>query len=108
MSVDTDLRARLESLRIRVEWTNDEAQNPPIRVITISSFSKRLLEYGAFLLSSNLHVEPETESVQTTGGGYYLQYRQSPTSPLSRALSEDGPPQDSPADMTLALAEERG
>jgi hypothetical protein len=68
-----------------------------------------LLEYGAFLLSSSLHVEPETESVQTTGGGYYLQYRQNPTSPLSKALcSSDGTHRDSAADVTLALVDERG
>ena len=107
MSLDTDLRARLESLRIRVEWTDEEAQDTPIRLITISSFSKRLLEYGAFLLSSSVHVDPETESVQTTGGGYFLLYRQSPTSPLSKALCGDGAGLDSLAEMTLAAADER-
>jgi hypothetical protein len=91
-----------------VEWIDDEAQGPPIRVITISSFSKRLLEYGAFLLSSSLHVDPETESVQATGGGYCLQYHQSPASPLSRALCVDNACRDTPAEMPLAMAEERG
>jgi hypothetical protein len=108
MSLDTDLRARLESLRIRIEVTDEEAQDSPIRLITISSFSKRLLEYGAFLLSSSVHVEPETESVQTTGGGYFLQYRQSPSSPLSKALCGDGTGLDSAAEMTLAVPIERG
>jgi len=108
MSLDTDLRARLESLRISIEWTDEQAQDPPIRHITISSFSKRLLEYGAFLLSSSVHVEPETESVQTTGGGYFLRYRQSPSSPLSKALCGDDTRLDSPSEVTLAVADERG
>src|SRR5262245_12504798 len=108
MSVDTDLRARLESLRIKIEWTDDQAPDRRNRLITISSFSKRLLEYGAFLISTSAQADPENESAQTTGGGYCLYYRQSPGSPLSRALCGDVPCHQSPAEMKLTLAEERG
>jgi len=107
MSVDADLRARLESLRINIEWLDDQAEDRPTRLITISSFSKRLLEYGAFLISSNAHAEPESDSVQTTGGGYCLHYRLSPDSPLSRALCGNPPSGESHIEMNLALAEER-
>jgi len=106
MSVDADLRARLESLRIKIEWHGDEAHNRSTRLITISSFSKRLLEYGAFLILSSAKTEPENDSVQTTGGGYCLHYRQSPGSPLSRALCGDVAHNDSAAGMKLILADE--
>jgi hypothetical protein len=108
MSVDTDLKARLESLRINIEWIDDRADDRRGRVITISSFSKRLLEYGAFLISTNAHADPENESVQTTGGGYCLHYRQNPDSPLSQALCGSTPSHDSPIEMKLVLVERRG
>jgi len=108
MSVDTDLRARLESLRIKIEWTEDEAQDRPSRLVTISSFSKRLLDYGAFLISSSAHTEPENESAQTTGGGYCLYYRLSPTSSLFRALCGEALRLEPQSESELALVEERG
>lgn len=106
MSVDTDLRARLESLRIKIEWHDDVAHDRPTRLITIFSFSKRLLEYGAFLISSSAQTDPENHSVQATGGGYCLYYRQSPGSPLSRALCEDVACNEPAAVMKSVLTEE--
>jgi hypothetical protein len=105
MSVDTDLRGRLEALRINIEWLDETAHDRPTRVITISSFSKRLLEYGAFLIASNAHADPDSDLVQTTGGGYCLRYRQNPESALSKALCGDRPAHDSPIDMKLVLVE---
>jgi hypothetical protein len=108
MSVETDLRARLESLRINIEWLDEQNDERLARLITISSFSKRLLEYAAFLISSNLHADPDDESVETTGGGYCLRYRQTPESALSRALCAQTECHQSPAEMKLILAEKHG
>jgi hypothetical protein len=108
MSVDTDLRARLESLRINVEWLDEPGHDVSTRVITISSFSKRLLEYGAFLIASNAHADPETDLVQTAAGGYCLRYRQNPESALSKALCGDRSASDSALDIELVPAEDQG
>ena len=108
MSVDTDLKVRLESLRIDIEWLDEQTDDRPTRLITISCFSKRLLDYGAFLISSNAHAVPEDDTAQTTGGGYCLHYRLSPESSLSKALCGDRPCHDAPLEMKVVLVGDRG
>jgi hypothetical protein len=83
---EPDLKARLESLNIHFEPLDPSGGDPPYRLLTLSSFSATLLDYGAFIIDMFAGEAPEETSLQKCDNGYCLHYRLEPKSRLSEML----------------------
>jgi hypothetical protein len=83
---EPDLKARLESLNIHIEPLDPSRGDPAYRLLTLSSFSATLLDYGAFIIDMFAGEAPEETSLQKCDNGYCLHYRLWPKSRLSVML----------------------
>lgn len=86
MASEPDLKARLESLNIHFEPLDPSGGDAPYRLLTLSSFSPTLLDYGAFIIDMFAGEAPEETSLQKCDNGYCLHYRLEPKSRLSEML----------------------
>ena len=81
-----DLRSRLKNVGISVSLSGEANPAKSVEEITISTFSRALLDYAIDMIMRNTDKEPDEVGITMKDIGYWAVYRVKPASRLAQAL----------------------